>query len=88
MRGRRDAQKTSDEPVLAEQPFTGTTATLTLRVAAGAQCQFNIGPSFTARPGRWVGAKVGVFAAGPPAATITGSVTVKAFTVGSLIPYR
>jgi beta-xylosidase len=82
MRMRKDAQKATDEPVLAEQPLTGTSATLTLRVAAGAQCQFNIGPSFTARPGRWVGAKVGVFAAAPPGAKQTGAVVVRSFIVG------
>ena len=50
---------------------------LELRVAVGegAVCQFSwrragagfvpIGPSFVAQPGRWVGAKVGLFAGAP-----------------------
>jgi beta-xylosidase len=52
---------------------------LRVAVAEGAVCQFSwrrgtgdftpIGPSFAAQPGRWVGAKVGVFASAAGAAT-------------------
>jgi hypothetical protein len=49
---------------------------LRVAVADGAVCQFSwrragggdfapIGPSFVAQPGRWVGAKVGLFASAP-----------------------
>ena len=48
-------------------------------VADGGQCQFNIGPAFVARPGRWVGAKVGLFATAPLRSAQTGSVAVRSF---------
>ena len=72
MRARRDAANGGSEALLAEEPFTGESATLVLTVAAGAQCRFNIGPTFAARPGRWVGAKVGLFAAAPLRSAQTG----------------
>jgi beta-xylosidase len=41
-----------------------------------------LGPAFTAKPGRWVGAKVGLFAAAPATRRQTGHVTVRSFDVG------
>jgi hypothetical protein len=38
--------------------------------------------TFTAKPGRWVGAKVGLFAAAPADARQTGFVTVRSFEIG------
>ena len=73
MRARRDAANGGSEALLAEEPFTGESATLVLLVTAGGQCRFNIGPAFAARPGRWVGAKVGLFAAAPLRSAQTGA---------------
>ena len=81
MRARKDAPNGGVETVLAEEPFAGTSATLVLTVTAGAQCRFNIGPTFAARPGRWVGAKVGLFAAAPLRSARTGSITVRSFVI-------
>ena len=81
MRARRDAANGGNETLLAEEPFTGESATLVLLVAEGGQCQFNIGPAFAARPGRWVGAKVGLFAAAPLRSAQTGAVTVRSFAI-------
>jgi beta-xylosidase len=39
------------------------------------------GPRFKARPGRWVGAKVGLFAAAPAGRKTTGGVTTSSFMV-------
>ena len=77
MRARKDAQNPGDEVLLEEKPLTGTSATLVLTVSAGGECRFNIGPSFKARPGRWVGAKVGVFAAARPASAPAGAAIVR-----------
>ena len=77
---RQDAPGTGTESVMADEPFAGTAATLRLTVTPGGNCRFNVGPTFIARPGRWVGAKVGLFATAP-ASTRTGSVTVRSFIV-------
>jgi beta-xylosidase len=81
MRARQEAPNAESELVLAEEPLVGTSATLVLTVAAGGKCRFNLGPPFTARPGRWVGAKVGLFAAAPIGSARRGSMTVRSFVV-------
>jgi beta-xylosidase len=81
LRARTDAANGGTETVLAEQPLKTSTLTLRLDVTAAGQCRFNIGPPFIARPGRWVGAKVGLFAAAPPGSTRTGAISVRSFIV-------
>jgi hypothetical protein len=64
---------------------------LKVTVADGAVCRFSysvdgrtftsIGDPFTARAGRWVGAKVGLFAAATPAASRTGRAIVDWFRI-------
>lgn len=52
-----------------QAPFTGQVARLGVQVNAAAQVQFlangqPLGPPFTAQPGRWIGARIGLFAQG------------------------
>jgi beta-xylosidase len=64
---------------------------LALTVEPGAICRFSYsldgerfveaGPSFTARAGRWVGAKIGIFAAAPPDSRETGHADFEYFKV-------
>ena len=66
-----DAPAGSAEKVLASQATTGQTHYLRIVMAEGAQCQFGysidgrrfepIGQPFTARQGKWIGAKIGFF---------------------------
>lgn len=69
----RAADQGHDEVEEGSAPFADSAAELRVVVTAGGQCRFffrrepaeeflPLGPSFTAQPGRWVGAKVGVFA--------------------------
>jgi hypothetical protein len=81
MRIRRDAPNNGEEAVVVDEPLSGTSVTLRLRVSAGGICLFDAGPSFTARPGRWVGAKVGLFAIAPSGSAETGSVIARSFVV-------
>ena len=58
----------------------------TVAVTQGAVCIFSaralpLGLSFTAKPGRWVGAKVGLFAAAPEGNVQRGSAVFRAFEV-------
>ncbi|WP_157163186.1 glycoside hydrolase family 43 protein [Actinoalloteichus spitiensis] len=65
---------------------------LAVRVRPEARCQFHVhlggegwrevGEEFTARPGRWVGARLGVFALAPAHATATGHADLPFFRVG------
>lgn len=74
--------------------LTGTRVEVSVLVREGGTFRFSFrsapgasreaGPAFTARPGRWVGAKVGLFAAAPAGRTTTGSLTTSAFLVGPL----
>jgi beta-xylosidase len=64
------------EREVAAAPFRGGTIYLRATVRPGAVVDFSysadnrsfvpLGASFTAKPGRWVGAKIGLFAASPP----------------------
>ncbi|MCX6953599.1 MAG: glycoside hydrolase 43 family protein [Verrucomicrobia bacterium] len=77
-----EAQTGSGEVELASAPVAGARVMLRVSVGAGAQCQFSfsvdggacttIGPAFQARSSKWVGAKVGVFAAGGAGAAGAG----------------
>lgn len=74
-RGNAETQVTADAPVAAQ-------IYLRLEVAEGAVCRFSysadgakfisLGAAFTARPGRWIGAKMGLFAIGGKAGTEYG----------------
>ena len=70
--------------------LTGRAVTLRVAVGRDAVCRFAVvregreepvGPPFTAKPGRWVGAKVGVFAAAPLGSSDTGHLLVRSFVV-------
>ena len=95
-----DAAKATNEQEVTTMPLASPRVTVQVAVAAGGRYTFAFIPeggtltpiatTFVARPGRWVGAKVGVFASGPKAARSTrlrqgsgeaGSVIVRSFTV-------
>jgi len=63
---------------------------LRVSIGPGGVCRFSagdrqtmtsLGVPFTAKPGRWVGAKVGLFAAAPAGAKELGYATVRSFVV-------
>jgi hypothetical protein len=87
------AQEGKEETSDFSEPFNGTQLTVRVTVTAGAQFRFavidngksrEVGRTFQAKPGRWVGAKVGVFAAAPAAARDTGWASFARFTVSAL----
>jgi len=67
-----DARKGNPEKEIFQQKFTGPTAYFRVKVREGAVCNFSFsadgknfteaGEKFHAVPGRWIGAKVGLFA--------------------------
>jgi beta-xylosidase len=67
----KDAPKGDEEIAEAEIPVTGSSIFLRLKVSEGAVCDFSfslngedfsrIGKPFTAREGKWIGAKLGLF---------------------------
>ncbi|AUS77323.1 glycoside hydrolase [Actinoalloteichus sp. AHMU CJ021] len=73
-------------------PAGTTRVGLAVTVRPEARCQFHanpgdegwreVGEEFTARPGRWVGARLGVFALAPAESTTTGHVDLPYFRVG------
>lgn len=77
-----EAQTGSGEVELASVPVASGRVTLRVKVSAEARCAFSfsedgetfaaIGPEFQARSSKWVGAKVGVFAAAGSAAASAG----------------
>jgi hypothetical protein len=93
MRRAIDAPKGGPEEELAAEPVMEGPVTLEVSVSAGGLCRFAIvpssgvprelGPAFQARPGRWVGAKVGLFAAAPESRIQTGHVVVRSFLMTS-----
>jgi hypothetical protein len=79
------ANATMEKDVASVEAPTGSLS-LRVSVGAGGVCTFSVGsrtlgPLFIARPGRWVGAKVGLFAAAPEGSRQTGHVTVRSFLV-------
>jgi beta-xylosidase len=68
----KDADKQSAERKGVGLPLKSNTVYLRVKVSNGAVCNFSysvdgksftpVGEPFTARPGRWIGAKVGLFA--------------------------
>ncbi|GIK99763.1 MAG: hypothetical protein BroJett029_39720 [Alphaproteobacteria bacterium] len=73
------------------QPKVGGSVWLRVTVTDGRRCQFAcstdgktfapVGDAFTAKPGRWVGAKVGLFALGSPPTPAPGWADFHRFTV-------
>ncbi|MGD0037289.1 MAG: glycoside hydrolase, partial [Bacteroidota bacterium] len=71
-----DADKGNAETVQADVPYAQQTVFLRVSIDTGAVCRFSysvdgkiftyVGTEFTAREGRWIGAKVGLFAVRPP----------------------
>ncbi len=87
----RDARNGTAEQEIAGLAVDRSTVWLRVTVAGGGKCHFSysldgqrftdIGETFTARPGHWVGAKVGLFALGPPGAARLGHADVDWFRV-------
>jgi beta-xylosidase len=87
----RDARNGTKEQEVAGLRVDRPSLFVRVSVAAGARCHFSysldgrrftdIGETFTARPGHWVGAKVGLFAVGAPGAARLGHADVDWFRV-------
>jgi beta-xylosidase len=70
----KNADKGNAEKAMAAQPLAAPEVYLRVAVGAGAKCRFSystdgttfepVGDEFTAKPGRWIGAKIGLFATG------------------------
>jgi beta-xylosidase len=78
----KEADKGIGETIQADIPYSQQTVFLCVNVDTGAVCRFsysadgknftNIGTEFTAREGRWISAKVGLFAISPNGSTSLG----------------
>ncbi len=89
-----DAPKGGAEEVVASEARATDRLRIEVSVATGGICTFavapadgtlrRIGPAFQAKPGRWVGARIGLFAAAPASARDTGHLIVRSFLVGPL----
>jgi len=89
--GAKDADKGTAERVVARVPLRNGVAHLRVAVSDGGQSEFSfspdgarftpIGERFTARQGRWIGAKVGLFALTTPGATPRGYADVDYFRI-------
>lgn len=87
------ADKEGTEEELFSEPFTGRRIELRVSVGAGARCEFAwrapdqafrpVTPPFLAKSSRWVGAKVGLFAASVMGSPIGGYADVDWFRVGA-----
>jgi beta-xylosidase len=90
----RNAADGAAEQELLDRPLNGDVVTLAVTITSGGRCQFAvaeqghepiaIGTPFVARPGRWVGAKVGVFASAVRDAVSVGTVTVRSFLISAV----
>ena len=86
-----DAAEKAVAQTIIVQPKVAGSVWLRVTVTDGRQCQFAssidgkqfapAGAVFTAKPGRWVGAKVGLFALGQPDAPASGWADFHRFTV-------
>ncbi len=86
-----DAAGAAAELEAESRPLQGTRVELHVEVLDGGMCRFSvrnsggvvepIGQPFQAKPGRWVGAKFGVFASASAAAATGGHATVNALTI-------
>jgi beta-xylosidase len=86
------APEAASEASAWSETLRGSRVTLRVTVTSGARFRFatadgqrvrDAGPVFVAKPGRWVGAKVGVFAAAPSDARDKGAARVERFTVSA-----
>ena len=85
------ASTTPAETTSASVPLLEDGITVRVAVGTSGRCVFSystdgrtfstVGPPFDARPGRWVGAKVGLFASAASGANETGFVRVRSFLV-------
>ena len=82
-----------EENVDFSEPFNPAQLTARITMTRGGRFRFGIvaggtvreiGPGFQAKPGRWVGAKVGLFAAAPVDARDTGWASFARFTLSAL----
>lgn len=88
---RLDAAERASAQTTVVQPKVDGPVWLRVTITEGKQCRFACsldgkqfvpaGVTFTAKPGRWVGAKVGLFALGQPGAPATGWADFHRFTV-------
>jgi beta-xylosidase len=91
LRTAENAKDATPEHELAGIDVPGGNAVLRVAVSNGGSCQFSyrleggeftaLGPSFKARPGHWIGAKVGVFATAAPDAAVRRHVDIDWFNV-------
>ena len=87
----KEARNGTAEQEQAGADVASAPVVLRVQVAAGGRCHFSygtgdgrfhdVGETFTARPGQWVGAKVGLFARSVPGAGASGHVDVDWFRV-------
>jgi beta-xylosidase len=75
-----------EEVVAARERLTGSRTTVRVTVTAGARYRFSVGdrdvgPMFDAKAGRWVGAKVGLFASAAEGALEVGTAVFTRFIV-------
>lgn len=87
----READKGTDEVVLAEVAAGNVPLELRVDVAPDAVCRFRyrigdgdyefLGGAFVARPGRWVGARVGLFAEAPAGSRKSGAAAFDWFRI-------
>lgn len=93
-----DTAAAAAETEVASTAAPGSRLWLRVTVGAGARCAFSysgdnrifrpIGDGFTARPGVWVGAKIGLFAIAPSGAAKTGRADWNWFRIGGSPPAR
>jgi hypothetical protein len=87
----KDAHQGTAEEIARPIPVGAVPLQLRVTVTAGAVCQFSysldgevfhpVGAPFQAREGRWIGAKVGLFAVRPADAPVGGLAHVEYFRV-------
>lgn len=88
----KDADKGNKEVEILGPSFTAATLYLRVQVSKGGACAFSystdnctftpIGDTFQARKGRWIGAKVGLFALGPTQTGEMGYADIDWFRIG------
>lgn len=87
----KDAGKGQPERIVESRRLKGSTVWFKVKVLAGAECRFSysengkdfieIGSTFTARVGKWIGAKIGVFANRPTPKGTCGWLDIDSFHV-------
>jgi len=88
----KNADQHQEEEIAAAAALSAGTAYLRMTIAApDAQCQFSfsedgityktLGKSFEAKPGRWIGAKIGLFCTATPASKTSGYADIDWFRI-------